>query len=181
MPTISYDTKKKLSLVSGLTIHSEFGAMYTLGTITPYIASYLKHHGNPDIQVVDVSINYPIMMAFLTAGLILSTFCLTKYISPKLMCFLGTSSYALGVFIASLMTDLWTFVFFFAACCSLGTGVAYLSPIKNCYLYYPDRKGMCSGVCMMGYGMGSFVYNQIFRLIVNPNNIPADSEHFFPK
>ena len=71
---ISYQTKRKLSLLSGLMIHSEFGAMYTLGTITPYIASYLKYNGNPNIQVVDVGINYPIMMVCITTALILSTY-----------------------------------------------------------------------------------------------------------
>ena len=71
---ISYETKKKLSLLSGLMIHSEFGAMYTLGTITPYIASYLKYHGNPDIQVVDVGVNYPVMMVSITTALIVSKY-----------------------------------------------------------------------------------------------------------
>lgn len=68
---ISYNIKKPLSLLSGLFIHSEFGAMYTLGTITPYIASYLKYHGQPGIHVADVAVNYPIMMVSLTTGMIL--------------------------------------------------------------------------------------------------------------
>ena len=33
---------------------------------------------------------------------------------------------------------------------------------------------------MMGYGIGSFFYNQIFRAIVNPHNIQPDADHFFP-
>lgn len=49
-----------------------------------------------------------------------------------------------------------------------------MSPFKNTYSYFPKRKGMCAGVCMMGYGIGSFIYNQIFLHLVNPKNLPSN-------
>lgn len=72
MPTLTYPQKQLLSLVSGFLIHTVFGAMYTLGTITPYIASNLHYRTDPSIRVVDVSINYPIMMVTETLGLVLT-------------------------------------------------------------------------------------------------------------
>lgn len=97
-----------------------------------------------------------------------------------MLCFIGTFLYALGVFISSEVGSLWSFALFFSSISSFGSGIAYMAPIKNAYFYYPDRKGMCAGVCMMGYGIGSFIFNQIFRAIVNPNNLPADKNHIFP-
>ena len=69
---ISFKTRQILSLISGCLVHTVFGAIYTLGTVTPYIASYLKYHGNPNIQVVDVTILYPIALIFQNIGLNLS-------------------------------------------------------------------------------------------------------------
>lgn len=59
---LNYKTRQILSLISGCMIHTVFGAMYTLGTITPYITSYIYYKTNPNIRVVDVSINYPTLM-----------------------------------------------------------------------------------------------------------------------
>ena len=75
----SFKVRQVLALVSGCLVHTVFGAIYTLGTVTPYIGSYLKYHGNPDIQVVDISILYPIALTFQNIGLILS-----MYVSPHL-------------------------------------------------------------------------------------------------
>ena len=34
---------------------------------------------------------------------------------------------------------------------------------------------------MMGYGIGAVIYNQIFLHLINPENKPANEEHFFPE
>ena len=72
------------------------------------------------------------------------------------------------------MQTLVTFTLFYGTAFGFFVGIAYMAPFKNTYAYYPDRKGMCAGVCMMGYGIGAFVYNQIFLHLINPDNIGAD-------
>ena len=71
---VSFRVRQGLALLSGCLVHTVFGAIYTLGTVTPYIGSYLKYHGNPDIQVVDVSVLYPVALTFQNIGLILSMY-----------------------------------------------------------------------------------------------------------
>lgn len=70
MPT--YRQKQILSLVSGCLVHTVFGAMYTLGAITPYIASHIYYETDPNIKVVDVSICYPLLMVTESLGIIVS-------------------------------------------------------------------------------------------------------------
>ena len=82
--------------------------------------------------------------------------------------------FVLSIFIASFMKDLVSFTIFYTGFMGFFLGVAYVCPIKNTYSYFPNRKGLCSAVCMMGYGIGPFVYNQIFLGIINPKNIPSD-------
>jgi hypothetical protein len=49
-----------------------FSSVYTLGTISPYLASYIYHTSNPDITVVDLSILYPTFMVSQCVGITLS-------------------------------------------------------------------------------------------------------------
>lgn len=99
----------------------------------------------------------------------------------KTLCFIGIWGFAVSVLLASFMDALSTFTLFYGGFFGFFVGVAYMSPFKNTYSYFPYRKGMCAGVCMMGYGIGSFVYNQIFLHLVNPNNLPSNDNHIFPE
>ena len=94
---------------------------------------------------------------------------------------MGTTGFALSALAASFMKSFIGYCIFYGGFYGLFVGIAYLAPFKNCYSYFPERKGMCSGVITMGYGFGSLCYNQVFLKIVNPNNLPADKDHFFPK
>ena len=33
-----------------------------------------------------------------------------------------------------------------------------------------NNLGLCSGVCLMGFGLGAFFFNFVLVAIVNPNN-----------
>lgn len=97
-----------------------------------------------------------------------------KYLSGKKLCFLAIWGFALSIFLASLMTNLASFTLFYTGFMGFFLGVGYIHPLKNAYSYFPNRKGLCSGICMTGYGIGSFFYNQVFLGIINPSNIQAD-------
>lgn len=88
----------------------------------------------------------------------------------KVLCFVGMWLFALSVFLASFMTHLWSFILLYGGLFGFSVGIIYMLPFKNSYAYYPHRKGMCAGISMAGYGLGSFFYNQIFLFLVNPNN-----------
>jgi hypothetical protein len=62
-----------------------------------------------------------------------------------------------------------------------------MAPLKNCYDHLPNRKGieiinsgLCSGTCLMGFGLGAFFFNYILVAIVNPDNAKRDSNNLFP-
>lgn len=47
------------------------------------------------------------------------------------------------------------------------------------YLYFPKKKGMVTGVVLMGYGLASLIFGLTFFSLVNPHNLKAeyDDEH----
>ena len=77
----------------------------------------------------------------------------------KMLAIIGMTGFCVSILIASFMKTVFTFVIFYGVGFGLFFGIAYMPPFKNTYAYFPNRKGMCSGVCMMGYGLGTFFYN----------------------
>jgi MFS transporter, OFA family, oxalate/formate antiporter len=58
----------------------------------------------------------------------------------------------------------------------LGIGFCYLTPIKCGWEYFPDNKGMVSGIIMLAFGMGSFIFSFIALAVVNPNQEDPEVE-----
>jgi hypothetical protein len=65
-----------ICIFSSFLIGFVFSAIYTLGTITPYIASYIYYTDDSDISVVDVSILYPTYMVAQNIGIVVSMYAL---------------------------------------------------------------------------------------------------------
>ena len=42
-----------------------------------------------------------------------------------------------------------------------GNGMAYITPVATVTKWFPDKRGLGSGIVVMGFGLGAFVYNQI--------------------
>lgn len=82
---------------------------------------------------------------------------------------------------SSYLDALWDYTLVYSGALGIFIGIGYMLPFKNTYSYFPKRKGMCAGICMMGYGIGAFIYNQIFLFLVNPENEHSNENHIFPE
>lgn len=58
----------------------------------------------------------------------------------------------------------------------LGTGIAYMCPIAACIKWFPERKGLITGVAVAGFGAGAIVLSAVARLAFNHG---WDVLHFF--
>ena len=47
----------------------------------------------------------------------------------------------------------------------LGLGLAYVTPVAAVTKWFPDRRGLGSGLVVMGFGLGAFAYNQVMRAL----------------
>ena len=64
---------------------------------------------------------------------------------------------------------------FYGCCYGVSIGIGYFPPIKNCYLHLPSRKGLCSGICLSGFGLGSAIFNYLIVYLINPDNLSINS------
>lgn len=79
-----------------------------------------------------------------------------------------------SIFIASNMTSWWAFIFWYCVMFPAGVGIVYWPPIMCGWEWFPDNKGLISGLVVAGFGFGAFIFGFISTGIVNPNNLKAD-------
>lgn len=66
------------------------------------------------------------------------------------------------------------FVFVYAVCFPIGIGTAYWAPLVSGWQWFPERKGLISGLIIGGFGFGAFLFNFVSTAIVNPDNLKVD-------
>jgi len=89
-----------------------------------------------------------------------------------------------SILIASLMKSWYGFIFFYCVGYPIGIGMVYWPPIMCGWEWFPNNKGLVSGLVVAGYGFGAFIFGFISTGIINPDNEQVlDKEHggFFPE
>ena len=56
----------------------------------------------------------------------------------------------------------------------IGIGMMYWTPLICAWEYFPDRKGLISGLIIGAFGFGAFIFGFISTAIVNPENYQID-------
>jgi MFS family permease len=80
-----------------------------------------------------------------------------------------------GVIVASTFAkNFLTFTLIYSSCFGCCNGLAYTVPLKICWDYFPQKRGMVSGIIICGFGLGSFIFSFLSTLLANPHNLTAD-------
>jgi OFA family oxalate/formate antiporter-like MFS transporter len=87
-----------------------------------------------------------------------------------LVLLLGSCIALTGVLASSYVTNLYAFIILYGVFYGIGVGLTHLVPVIIAWEYFPNNKGMVSGIIFGGHGFGAFVFGLISFAIVNPNN-----------
>ena len=83
---------------------------------------------------------------------------LARIFSARLTMFLAACAVAAGFFFcSSLSGNIWMLYLFYAGFTGTGIGIAYNIIISTANAWFPDKKGLCSGVLMMCFGLSSLI------------------------
>jgi OFA family oxalate/formate antiporter-like MFS transporter len=79
---------------------------------------------------------------------------------PRPVAFVGGVLYSIGVILASLVSSkdqLWLLVLTYGALGGIGLGAAYITPIAMLTKWFPDRRGLITGIAVAGFGFGAVI------------------------
>src|ERR1700758_5415772 len=77
---------------------------------------------------------------------------------PRIVALTGGTLYGLGVFLASFSANkLWWLYLSYGFIGGLGLGFGYIVPVSVLVKWFPDRRGLITGIAVGGFGAGALV------------------------
>lgn len=87
------------------------------------------------------------------------------------------------MFLSSYVTDFTTFSSLYCVMFSITNGMVYINSIVVTWSYFPENKGLVTGILMAAYGTSSSIYNLICTTLLNPENespmILGENQHMY--
>ncbi len=96
---------------------------------------------------------------------------------PRTVALIGAAIYGIGVIIASFARNgdqLWLLVLGYGVISGFGLGLAYIVPIAMLQKWFPDKRGLITGLAVGGFGFGAVLTAPIARrLIAGDESVPT--------
>ena len=157
-------------MIGGLLINFYIGSFYLWGNIAIYVLSYF-HQTDTDMSYNFIFLVDAFMVLANWLGNMLGTTLFQdQKISTQCLIALGGFGSLAGIFLASYTTNFYWFLLCYAGVQGVGAGMCYMAPLICGWEWYPDRKGLVSGVMVAGYGFSSFIFSLVSMELVNPND-----------
>ena len=162
--------------------------MYLWGSIACYVISYFHFiHKDPAATLKNALVLQPCQNLTQSSFSIIGAF-LMKYMHVKLLICTG-ASIMIGSIVISIYTKLW-YIFFlaFGIIYQVGSGIVFFPTIIYACEWFPERKGLISGLVVGAFGFSQFFFGFITTEIANPDNLATQlpvggvvgDDHLFP-
>jgi OFA family oxalate/formate antiporter-like MFS transporter len=86
---------------------------------------------------------------------------------PKLITSIGGLLIGIGMILSSYTDSLLWLYLSYGLLLGLGTGFAYGAPIATCSKWFPDKKGLVTGLVVFGFGGGSILFAPLWTLLID--------------
>jgi MFS family permease len=141
--------------VAGTVVMVVLGTVYSWSIFTnPLVAAY-------NWSTQEVSLTFELAIFFLGIGAVVGGRWQDK-VGPKTVTIVGMVLWGLGVMLAGLGTGSlgknWLYLTY-SIIGGFGNGMAYITPVSMVTKWFPDKRGLASGMVVMGFGIGAFLYS----------------------
>ena len=156
-----------LSLIGALLVIPCLGAVYSWSIYQGPLQEFFAVRAGVQAD----SLQMPISMVF---SVIILVFAVSAYFGGKLQDRIGPQKVTvaggvllgLGLVLSSRAGSVMHLYLFYGLISGTGLGFAYITPLATCNKWFPDKKGMISGVVVAGMGLGSLVFTPVGRAMV---------------
>jgi OFA family oxalate/formate antiporter-like MFS transporter len=149
-----------LVVVGALLIQVSLGAVYIYSVLKPGLKASFPTWSDTDLALPSQLVLACFALATIFAGRI------QDKIGPKLVATVGGVMLGAGLFIASRADSLPMFILGFSVIGGLGIGTAYVCPIATCVKWFPDKRGLITGLAVAGFGAGGLVFAPIAKSLI---------------
>src|SRR6266481_3363834 len=88
-------------------------------------------------------------------------------VGPRTVALTAGTFYGLGVFLASFSANkLWWLYLSYGVIGGVGLGLGYIVPVATLVRWFPDKRGMITGIAVAGFGAGALVTAPIAQRLI---------------
>ena len=161
-----------LLVAAALLLQFSIGAVYAWSVF----AKALKEAGPFQLSTLEASLPFEVTIGMIFIGTYIGGRIQDRK-GPRVVALTGGVIYAIGVLVASLASsrdELWTLVLGYGVISGFGLGVAYIVPIAMLQKWFPDRRGLITGLAVGGFGFGAVLTSPVAqRLIAQDPEVPT--------
>lgn len=154
--------------VAGFFMQMALGAVYAWSVFRIPLAKQFHW------SIADVTLTFTIAIFVLGISAFFGGLWLNKA-GPRVVALTGGFLYGLGVFLASFSAyKLWWLYLSYGVIGGVGLGFGYIVPIAVLVKWFPDRRGLITGIAVGGFGAGALVTAPVAsRLIQGVGVLPT--------
>jgi MFS family permease len=87
-------------------------------------------------------------------------------VGPRTVTITGIVLWGIGNLLAAVGPhEIWWWDVTYGVIGGLGNGMAYITPVATVTKWFPDKRGLASGMVVMGFGFGAFIYGFVLKAI----------------
>ena len=117
-------------------------------------------------SVAQVTLTFTICIFSLSVACFFGGLWLNKK-GPRIVALTGGVLYGLGMFLASFSADkLWWLYISYGVIGGIGLGFGYIVPIAVLVKWFPDRRGLITGIAVGGFGAGALVTAPVAQWLI---------------
>ena len=142
-----------LTVVGAILIQLSLGAIYAWSVFTPTLIKE-AHWSKVDTQIV-----FGLGLAFFAIVMVIAGRLMPK-VGPRVLAIVGGIVLGSGYILAGLIdpTNFWVLALFIGVMGGSGIGLAYVVPIEVGMKWFPDKKGLITGLAVAGFGFGAMLW-----------------------
>jgi MFS transporter, OFA family, oxalate/formate antiporter len=144
-------TNRWVIAVAGFLLQMALGAVYAWSVFRAPLVKQFHW------SIEEVTFTFTISIFVLSVACFFGGLWLNKK-GPRVVALTGGFLYGLGVFLASFSANkLWWLYLSYGVIGGIGVGFSYIVPIAVLVKWFPDRRGLITGVAVGGFGAGALV------------------------
>ncbi len=143
-----------LVVIGALIIQMCLGAVYAWSLFNQPLAEKFGW------AIKDIVVTFSITIAVFAVTTIFAGKIQDK-IGPRWVATAGGILLGIGLVLASRATSLMQIYVFYGIIGGMGIGAAYVCPLATCLKWFPDMRGLISGIAVAGFGAGALVFKPV--------------------
>jgi OFA family oxalate/formate antiporter-like MFS transporter len=162
---------------AGLLLQFSIGAVYAWSVF----AKALQDAEPWQLSKVEASLPFAVTIAMIFVGSYVGGRIQDRK-GPRVVALAGGIVYGVGIMLASLANgadELWLLIAGYGVISGLGLGFAYIVPIAMLQKWFPDKKGLITGLAVGGFGFGAVLTSPVAQWLIG-NDPDQPTSAFLP-